>query len=134
MHARMYAMRRLILTVMAALPLVLLAPVASLQADEFPGYSGGGLEEGVEQAEGFQTGGSGNVYITVQNLIYTALAFLAIALLIVIIVAGITLLTGGHSDEQREKAKNMILWGIVGVILVLFATAIVRYVVDKIFL
>jgi len=66
-------MRRIILSAMAILPLVLLAPVQPLQADEFPGYTGGGVEEGVERAEGFGTGGSGDVVLTVQNLIYAAL-------------------------------------------------------------
>ena len=133
MRAKIHPMRRLILSTMVVLPLVLLTPVQLLQANEFPGYTGGGVEEGVEQAEGFGTGGSGNVVLTVQNLIYAALSFLALAALIVVIVAGITLLIGGQSEEQRGKAKNMLLWGLVGILIILFASAIVRYVVGAMF-
>ena len=92
------------------------------------------MEEGVQRAEEFATGGTGNVYLTVQNILYAALGFLAITALIVIIIAGITLLVGGHSEEQRTKAKNILIYAFLGLLMVFFATAIVRYVMNRIFL
>lgn len=56
--------------------------------------------------------------------------FLGIIAVLVIVIAGIYLMIGGGNDETRQKAYKMILYAIIGLILILLAGAIVRFVAN----
>ena len=76
--------------------------------------------------------GKGNLDIrtAVIDVLNTVLSFLALIAVVVIVIAGIRLVVGGADDGQREKARNAILWAIVGLIVVLLASAIVNFVLE----
>jgi hypothetical protein len=48
---------------------------------------------------------------------------------IVLIVAGIMYLVGGGNQELQNKARETILWGIAGMVITVFAYALVRIVI-----
>ena len=58
------------------------------------------------------------------------LNFLALIAVIVIVIAGIRLVVSSGDEGAVDKAKKTILYAIVGLILILLASAIVEFVVE----
>jgi len=67
----------------------------------------------------------------IGNIIRVVLAFMGIVLLIVVLYGGFLWMTAGGSEEKVEKAKNWIINGIIGLVIVLVAYAITSYVVGQ---
>lgn len=90
-------------------------------------FDGGGLQEGIGHAE--QIEGLANVGIreVVLNILLAVLNFLALAAVIAIIVGGFYLVLGGGTETSRDKAKNIIIYVIVGLIVIFFARVIVAF-------
>lgn len=77
------------------------------------------------------TGGSGNVEGAATAVINAILNILGLIAVVVIVLAGLRLIIGGADEGQREKARNTVLYAVIGLILVLFAKAIVQFVADE---
>jgi type IV secretory pathway VirB2 component (pilin) len=77
------------------------------------------------------TGGGADIHGALTNVIEKILTFLGIIAVLVIVIAGIRLIIGGADESQREKARNAILYAVIGLIVVLLAGAIVRWVADN---
>ncbi len=92
------------------------------------GYDGGGVEEGIDEAENLGTDGSQSARETIVNILYAVFSFLGIIAVLVIVIAGLILIVQGGEDGQREKARNMVLYAVIGLILVTLAGALVRWV------
>lgn len=88
-------------------------------------YNGPGLKEGVEIGG---IVGSGDPEGTVLRLLYFFLSFAALAATIAIIIAGIYVLFSGYNDENRDIAKRIIWYAVIGLIVIAFATTIVQFV------
>lgn len=89
-------------------------------------FDGGGLQEGLQQAAGL--GGiaeNADIRTIVINVLNAILSFLALLAVIAIIVAGLYLILGFGSDDSRTKAKNIILYTIIALVIILFARVIV---------
>jgi len=101
--------------------------IASLPSVAFAQvYSGGGLQEGL----GLLTGIGGISSATnIRDIILAIIAFiLDIALLLAvlaIIIAGIYLIVSNGDEGQKDKAKKIIQYVIIGIIVILFSRAIV---------
>lgn len=54
------------------------------------------------------------------------LTIVGITALIVLLYAGIRMITSFGDSEQREKAKKMVYYGILGIIFIVLAYAIVK--------
>jgi len=78
-------------------------------------------------------GGNANIHGALSSLITKVLTFLGIIAVIVIVIAGIRMIIGGADEGAREKARNSILYAVIGLIIVLLAGAIVRWVGDLTF-
>lgn len=69
---------------------------------------------------------------TVTDFIFQIIAFLLdfvlVLAILMIIIAGMYLIFSNGDEGNKEKAKKIVIYTIVGVILVLFARAIVIYV------
>ncbi len=70
---------------------------------------------------------------TVQGIINFALSVLGIVAVIVIIVGGVTYTTSLGDPGKITKAKNTILYGIIGLVVALLAFAVVNFVLDGVF-
>lgn len=77
------------------------------------------------------TGGGTDIHQGLTSVIEKILTFLGIIAVLVIVVAGIRLIIGGAEEAQREKARNAILYAVIGLIVILLAGAIVRWVADN---
>lgn len=76
-------------------------------------------------------GGNGNIEDVGIRIINAVLNLIGIIAVLVIVIAGVRLIIGGADDGQREKARSAIIYAIIGLILVLFAGAIVQFIADK---
>lgn len=89
---------------------------------------GGRLDLGIEY--GSLTGlGTREVRETVATLINVALGFLGIVAVVVIMAGGFFWMTSSGSEEKIEKAKGLILGGVVGLAIILSAYAIANFVI-----
>jgi len=64
----------------------------------------------------------------VLNIMYFLLGVIAV---IVIIVAGITYSTSSGNQASITKAKNMILYAVIGIVVVISAYAITNFIIDR---
>lgn len=68
----------------------------------------------------------------ILRLLSFVLDFLAIASVVFIVIAGFYLVFSQGGDEQKDKAKKIILYVILGLIVILFARVIVGFFTDTI--
>lgn len=95
-----------------------------------PCYSGDGIDAGVDQAAGIGGISGGDPRETITKVLKTAISFVALIAVTVIVIAGMYLLFSNGNDEAKEKAKKIIFYVIAGMIVIAFAGAIVVIVSD----
>ena len=76
---------------------------------------------------------SNTLMIDLQKVINIILSVLGIIAVIVIIIGGFTYMTSAGDSAKLTKAKNTILYGIVGLVIALLAFAIVNFVLASVF-
>lgn len=82
-----------------------------------------------ETIPGLETGtGTQGIKDAIVKVITTVLDFILLIAVIYVIVAGIRLIISGGDDGQKDKAKQTIIYVIIGIIVVLFARVIVLFV------
>jgi hypothetical protein len=59
-----------------------------------------------------------------------ALFFIGISAILMLIYAGFIYMTAGASDANKKKGKDMIVWSLAGLVLVLMAAALVNLVIN----
>lgn len=88
-------------------------------------WTGGGVPGGVSRANNLDTGGGGNLRQRIIDILNAAIGLLGVLCVVTLVIGGLILVTGQGSDESREKVRKIVLYTIVGLILVLFAKAVV---------
>lgn len=91
-------------------------------------FDGPGIGGAIEQANGIAGLPSGDVRSTVVRIIQSVLSFLALIAVITIIIAGIILIVSLGNEEQKERAKRIIFYTLIGLVVILFARVIVGIV------
>lgn len=69
----------------------------------------------------------------VTKIINVVLAALGVVAVVVIIIGGISFITSQGDSSKVTKARNTILYGIVGLVIALLAFAIVNFVLKGVF-
>jgi hypothetical protein len=72
-----------------------------------------------------------SVSTVIKNVINTLLYLLGAAAVIVIVIAGILYVTSGGETAGVTRAKNMLLYAVVGLVIALLAYAIVNFVISR---
>lgn len=72
--------------------------------------------------------GSPDIRTTVTNILGMVLNLLALLAAVVIVIAGVRLIFSMGDEEGKETAKKTILYAIIGLLIILFAKAIVLFV------
>jgi len=75
------------------------------------------------------TGGEGSIRALVLRIIDFFLLFLGLLAVIMIIYGGITYVTAGGNDEKVGKAKKIIMYAIVGIVVILISFALVNTII-----
>lgn len=76
-----------------------------------------------------QTGGEGSLRSIILNIVNFILIFLGLIAVIMIIYGGITYVTSAGNNENVEKAKKIIMYAIIGIIIVLISFALVNTII-----
>ncbi|MFA5800431.1 MAG: hypothetical protein WC840_05755 [Candidatus Peribacteraceae bacterium] len=95
-----------------------------------PVYGGdGGLAAGLRTAAGLG-GIVGDTSITqlIINVITFILNIVLILAVLAVIIAGLYLITSAGEEGQKEKAKKIIFYALIGILVVIFSRAIVIFV------
>ena len=90
-------------------------------------FNGPGLEGGVAQASQIEGPIKAPLRVVILSFLEKALNFLALAGVIMIVAAGITMIFSGGDDTVKDKAKKIILYVAIGLVIVLFARALVGF-------
>ncbi|MDD3896524.1 MAG: hypothetical protein PHU04_01590 [Candidatus Peribacteraceae bacterium] len=91
----------------------------------------GSDDEGLGDAGGIETGGSGDLRGSIWSIVESVLSYMGIAAVLVIVIAGIYLIVGSGSDDARSKAIKIVLYTIIGILVILLASAFVHFIVDN---
>lgn len=93
-------------------------------------YNGPGIVGGISHAEavGGITGFS--IRDVILNVLLAVLAFMGLAAVVVIVIAGITLVLSIGDDGAREKARKIILYAVLGLVVIVLAAAIVLLIIN----
>jgi len=97
------------------------------------GLAQNGLDEVVREIPAYSSQTSTNydqnfLNTTLGEGIGLVLSFIGILFLILVIYGGITWMTATGNDQKVEKAKNMIINAVIGLLIVLSAYAITNFV------
>lgn len=78
---------------------------------------------------GLQTGtGPDGIKDAIVSVLTTILDFILLIAVVYVVIAGIRLIVSGGDEGEKDKAKQTIIYVIVGIIVVLFARVIVTFV------
>ena len=90
-------------------------------------FNGPGLQGGVVQASQIEGPIQAPLREVILSFLAKALNFLALAGVIMIVAAGITMIFSIGDDTVKDKAKKIILYVVIGLVIVLFARALVGF-------
>ena len=78
---------------------------------------------------GLQTGtGTDGIKDAIVAVLTTILNFILLIAVVYVVVAGIRLIVSGGDEGEKDKAKQTIIYVIIGIIVVLFARVIVTFI------
>ena len=77
-------------------------------------------------------GSDNNLKDSIINIINAIIGVLGIVAVIVIIIGGISYMTSAGDAGKVKKAKDTILYGVIGLVIVVLAFAIVNFVISNI--
>lgn len=127
-------MKKALLIVMVAVGLALPLSVGSVFAQNIfeegcEGVSGSTLCEETPQTPGNPIFGPGGILSDVLQLVTI---LVGVASVIMIIVGGFQYITSAGDPSKVNSAKNTILYAVIGIVVVLFAQALVLFVIRRI--
>ncbi len=92
-------------------------------------YGGGGIQQGISAAAGIGGISSDTSLVSIiLNVIAYVLDIILLVAVVALIVAGIYLIVSNGDEGNKDKAKKIILYVIIGIIIILFARLIVSFV------
>lgn len=89
------------------------------------GFLGGGAQSSTPSTILEATGGQGSIRALILQIINFFLQFLGLVAVIMIIYAGVLYITSAGGDST-EKAKKIILYAVIGILIILLSWAIVN--------
>lgn len=109
--------------------------LAAVDPDPNAGNGGNSGNSGIENArEGWRKIGGEqndtNIYDTIKNILGAVFIVVGIIAVIVLVIGGINYMMSQGDPGKVKKAKDTILYGIIGLIVSLLAFAIVQFVLD----
>lgn len=74
-----------------------------------------------------------SLWDTVRNIINLIIGILGVVAVIMIVIGGVTYVTSSGEAANVTKAKNIIMYAIIGLVVALLAYAIVNFVLNNVF-
>lgn len=131
-------MKKLMLNVIAAVLTVFgLSGIAMMS----PAYAGGFCPNGDTWTNSYDdckdhdgvTGQTSNLMGTLNTVINVVLGVIGFIAVVMIILGGISFTTSQGDTAKTTKARNTILYGVVGLVIALLAFAVVNFVLNSVF-
>jgi hypothetical protein len=96
-------------------------------------FDGGGLLGGLGQAE-TELSGSGlreedDIIIVIVAIINFFLPFAAVAAFVAFLVSGFMYILGFGSDTAIQRAKKIMIWSAVGLVVILFSFILTKFII-----
>lgn len=88
--------------------------------------------QGLSGIQPFRGTAQGNLPTAVTNIINVLLILAGLVAAIYMIIGGVKYITSGSDPGQQDKAKNQILYAVLGLIVIGVAAAIVNFIVGAI--
>jgi len=107
---------------------VLLTPVLALNAANNNLDLWGGTQDDVSGALGL---GTKDIRTTIASIINVAMGLLGIVAVVLILYGGFTWMLAGGTPDKVEKAKKIIGYGVIGLVIILCAYAIATFVINS---
>ncbi len=124
-------MQRLLYRLAFALPM--LVPAAAFAAPaNTPVFNGPGLSGGLTEAQTITGPANKTFREIVVTLISYVLSFVALAAVIAIIIAGIWLIVGMGSDDSKTRAKHIIQYTLIGLVIIILSRIIVGLFINEV--
>ena len=89
-------------------------------------YNGGGIPAGVNATAGVTGVSHASVRETVIRIIEVALNYASLAAFLMVVIAGFYLVLNNGNDDQVEKAKKIIKYTLIGLVVLLLSRALVQ--------
>ncbi|MBR2659756.1 hypothetical protein IKD60_03275 [Candidatus Saccharibacteria bacterium] len=105
-------------------------PEGSLRTGEAPTLAQCNVPE--DSDESSPTNGKSLMEV-VQTILNVIISVLGIVTVIMIILGGVQYMTSQGDPAKATKARNTILYGVIGLVVALLAFAIVNFVLDEVF-
>ena len=89
-------------------------------------FQGGGLSSGLQYAAGIAgLSHNSNARSVIGTVLVRVMEFSALMGVIAVVVAGLYLILGFGNDNSQEKARKIIFYTLIGLVIILFARLIV---------
>jgi len=130
-------MKKVILNVVAAVLMVFgLASVASISPAHAATCANGKYVPDIKQCEEWnnsEIAKQDNLMGTLQTVVNVIVGVIGFVAVIMMIMGGISFVTSQGDASKVAKARNTILYGVVGLVVALLAFAIVNFVLSSVF-
>lgn len=93
-------------------------------------WQGGDVQSGISEAEAIETGGGGDIRESVTSILFEVVSYVGLAAVTVIIIAGIMLVVGGANSEIQSRARRIILYSLIGIVVMIVSAGIVKLLID----
>lgn len=109
------------------------ARVMAVPADDEGGSGGGGgvatgnAQSGVSKVN---PGAATDLYPMIQLILNMVFTIIGVVAVIMIVIGGVNYTTSQGDSAKVQKAKNTIMYGIIGLVIVLLSFAIVNFVLS----
>lgn len=113
-----------------ALPMLVMGVVLLASGDN--AFAQSGVREGLDKVQSANTGANANVDDIISKSINFALMAIAIVSVFMLIIGGFKYTTSNGDSAKVTSAKNTIMYSLIGLIIAIFAYAIVNFVVSKV--
>ncbi len=104
------------------------APAAGSDLDFFFGGDSGSGKDAFAGASGL---GNQELTTTIASIINTALSFLGIVAVVIILYGGFLWMTSGGNDDKVKQAKKLMISGVIGLAIILSSFAIATFVIGR---
>lgn len=130
-------MKRVVLNVVAAIMMVFgLASIASISPAHALTCANGEETQDITQCEewkGSQVAKQSSLMSTLQTVVNVIVGVIGFVAVMMMIMGGISFVTSQGDAAKVTKARNTILYGVVGLVVALLAFAIVNFVLTSVF-
>jgi hypothetical protein len=126
MRGKLAIITSLLGAIVASFVVVFAAPLASAQSFNLSISDGADSARGVDQAADLF--GATGIFTTITNVLLFVVGAISV---IMVIIGGLRYIISGGNTANVTTAKNTVLYAIIGIVVALFAYAIVNFVLSS---